>query len=132
VALVVGTIELGGLIATKLNAQGSFWNWLNVNAVGFIIVGMFVLTWAVALAIWHFGRIEERWTLPDLEAEPPRRRALPVGERPPVRPPQALERRVQLLLGARELTGLGRGRDRGGGWLGLPLRRRLPWQRSAP
>jgi nickel/cobalt transporter (NiCoT) family protein len=23
---------------------------------------MFVVTWMVALAIWHFGRIEEKWT----------------------------------------------------------------------
>jgi high-affinity nickel-transport protein len=23
---------------------------------------MFVLTWTVALAIWRFGHIEERWT----------------------------------------------------------------------
>jgi hypothetical protein len=22
---------------------------------------VFVLTWAVALAIWHFGRIEQKW-----------------------------------------------------------------------
>ena len=25
------------------------------------IVGLFVLTWAVAVAVWRFGRIEERW-----------------------------------------------------------------------
>ena len=30
------------------------------------IVGLFVATWAVALAVWRFGRIEERWS-----AEPP-------------------------------------------------------------
>jgi high-affinity nickel-transport protein len=64
VALVIGTIELVGLAATKLNAQGSFWAWwenININTLGFIIVGMFVVTWVVALAIWRFGRIEERW-----------------------------------------------------------------------
>ncbi|MBV9838380.1 MAG: HoxN/HupN/NixA family nickel/cobalt transporter [Solirubrobacterales bacterium] len=64
VALVIGTIELSGLIAQKLNAQGSFWSWLekiNINTLGLIIVGMFVATWAIALAIWRFGRIEERW-----------------------------------------------------------------------
>jgi high-affinity nickel-transport protein len=22
---------------------------------------MFVLTWAIAVAVWRFGRIEERW-----------------------------------------------------------------------
>jgi len=25
-------------------------------------VGLFVLAWAVALAVWRFGRIEERWS----------------------------------------------------------------------
>jgi high-affinity nickel-transport protein len=65
VALVIGTIELGGLAAQHLNLSGSFWFWLshlNLNLVGFVIFGMFVSTWAVALAVWRFGRIEERWT----------------------------------------------------------------------
>jgi nickel/cobalt transporter (NiCoT) family protein len=65
VALVIGTIELGGLIAEHLDLSGSFWSWLegiDINVLGFIIVGMFLATWAIALAIWHFGRIEERWS----------------------------------------------------------------------
>jgi high-affinity nickel-transport protein len=33
----------------------------NINKAGFVIVGVFVLTWAVALAIWRFGRIEQKW-----------------------------------------------------------------------
>jgi high-affinity nickel-transport protein len=64
VALLIGTIELGGLLAQKLGAQGSFWSWVehvNVNLLGFVIVGMFILTWAIALAVWRFGHIEERW-----------------------------------------------------------------------
>jgi high-affinity nickel-transport protein len=63
VALMIGTVELAGLFAQKLGAQGSFWQWvenINLNELGFVIVGLFVATWAVALAIWHFGRIEER------------------------------------------------------------------------
>jgi nickel/cobalt transporter (NiCoT) family protein len=32
------------------------------NTLGFIIVGMFLATWMIALAIWRFGRIEERWS----------------------------------------------------------------------
>ena len=66
VALVIGTIEIVGLLAQKLNAQGSFWAWwenININTLGFIIVGMFVATWAIALAIWRLGRIEERWSV---------------------------------------------------------------------
>jgi high-affinity nickel-transport protein len=73
VALVIGTIELVGLLATKLNAQGSFWSWwenVDINTLGFIIVGMFVVTWAVALAVWRFGRIEERWSAHLGEREP--------------------------------------------------------------
>jgi nickel/cobalt transporter (NiCoT) family protein len=65
VALVIGTIELVGLIATKTGAQGSFWTWwenVDLNTLGFILVGMFVLTWTVAVAVWRFGRIEERWS----------------------------------------------------------------------
>jgi high-affinity nickel-transport protein len=65
VALVVGTIELGGLIAQHLNLAGSFWNWLeniDVNLLGFVIVGMFVATWAIALSVWRIGHIEERWS----------------------------------------------------------------------
>jgi high-affinity nickel-transport protein len=30
--------------------------------VGFAIVGLFVVTWAVAVAVWRLGRIEERWS----------------------------------------------------------------------
>ena len=65
VAFVIGTIELAGLLAQKLDAQGAFWGWLenlSINTLGFIIVGMFVGTWVIALAVWRFGRIEERWS----------------------------------------------------------------------
>jgi high-affinity nickel-transport protein len=66
VALVIGTIEIVGLVAQKLNAQGSFWVWwenVNINTLGLVIVGMFILTWASSLAIWRFARIEERWSV---------------------------------------------------------------------
>ncbi|MBV9940575.1 MAG: HoxN/HupN/NixA family nickel/cobalt transporter [Solirubrobacterales bacterium] len=65
VAAVVGTIELGGLTASELNLSGSFWNWfenININLVGFVIVGMFIATWATAMSVWRFGHIEERWS----------------------------------------------------------------------
>ena len=48
VALVIGTIELGGLFARHLNLPGSFWDWIeniSTNILGFVIVGMFVATW---------------------------------------------------------------------------------------
>ena len=66
VALVIGTIELAGLLAQKMDARGAFWTWLeniDINTLGFIIAALFVGTWVVALAVWRFGRIEERWSV---------------------------------------------------------------------
>jgi nickel/cobalt transporter (NiCoT) family protein len=65
VALFIGTIELVGLLTDKLSLRGSVANWFqsfNINTAGFIIVGMFVVTWTVALAIWRFAKIEEKWS----------------------------------------------------------------------
>ncbi|MFD7734793.1 HoxN/HupN/NixA family nickel/cobalt transporter [Kitasatospora phosalacinea] len=64
VALVVGTVELLGLLADKLALHGPFWDWisrLDLNTVGFAIVGLFVATWLVALTVWKLARIEQRW-----------------------------------------------------------------------
>ncbi|MGB0091522.1 MAG: HoxN/HupN/NixA family nickel/cobalt transporter [Solirubrobacteraceae bacterium] len=66
VALFIGTIELVGLLTHKLGLHGSVADWFqnfNINTAGFIIVGMFVVTWTLALAVWRFARIEEKWTL---------------------------------------------------------------------
>jgi nickel/cobalt transporter (NiCoT) family protein len=65
VALIVGTVELMSILADRLSLTGGIWDFasnLDLNLVGYFIVGLFVVTWAVALAIWHFGRIEERWS----------------------------------------------------------------------
>jgi high-affinity nickel-transport protein len=67
VALLIGTIELLSIAAEKLSLEGGFWAWvsgIDLNAVGYLVVGLFVATWAVALAVWRFARLEERWALP--------------------------------------------------------------------
>ena len=67
VALIIGTIELLSIAADQLRLRGGFWDWvtgIDLNAVGYIVVGLFVATWAVALAVWRFARLEERWALP--------------------------------------------------------------------
>jgi high-affinity nickel-transport protein len=64
VAFFIGTVELVGLLGQELNLTGPFWHFManfNINKAGFVIVGIFVLTWAVALAVWHFGKIEQKW-----------------------------------------------------------------------
>ena len=66
VAFFIGTIEILGLIGQEYNLTGGFWSFManfDINKAGFIIVGIFVLTWAVALAIWRFGKIEQKWDL---------------------------------------------------------------------
>jgi len=64
VAFFIGTIEILGLIGQQLNLAGGFWTFLgnfNINKAGFVIAGIFVVTWAVALSVWHFGKIEQKW-----------------------------------------------------------------------
>src|SRR5882757_3312947 len=66
VALVIGLIELFQLLAEKLDVTTGVLGWidtLDLNVVGYVIVGLFVVTWLVALAVWRFGRIEERWSV---------------------------------------------------------------------
>ena len=64
VAFLIGTIELLGLLSSELGLQGPVWAALsdfNINAAGFIIVALFVATWAAAWSVWHFGKIESKW-----------------------------------------------------------------------
>jgi high-affinity nickel-transport protein len=64
VALVIGTIELLQVAAAKLDLGGGFWEWLRAldfGTIGYAVVGMFVVTWAVSAVIWKARRIEERW-----------------------------------------------------------------------
>jgi len=66
VAMFIGTIELLGLLGQEAGLNGGFWGFLgnfNINTAGFVIVGAFVLTWAVALSVWRFGKIEQKWDL---------------------------------------------------------------------
>ncbi|MFD0261113.1 HoxN/HupN/NixA family nickel/cobalt transporter [Kitasatospora indigofera] len=67
VALIIGTVELLGLLADKLHLHGAFWDWvsgLDLNTVGFVIVGLFFTTWIIALLVWKLARIEQKWSLP--------------------------------------------------------------------
>jgi high-affinity nickel-transport protein len=71
IALFIGTIEILGLIGQETNQTGGFWGLVakfNINRAGFIIVGVFVATWIVALAIWHFGDIENKWETQSAQA----------------------------------------------------------------
>ncbi|NUO36477.1 MAG: HoxN/HupN/NixA family nickel/cobalt transporter [Dermatophilaceae bacterium] len=64
VALVVGLIELVGLLGEKLGVTSGPVAWveaIDLSDVGFWIVGLFVVTWLVAILVWRLGRVEQRW-----------------------------------------------------------------------
>ncbi|HET7799948.1 MAG TPA: HoxN/HupN/NixA family nickel/cobalt transporter, partial [Humibacillus xanthopallidus] len=65
VALLIGVIELVSIITDKLHITSGPLAWIggiDLANIGFWIVGLFVVTWIVSLAIWRWGRIEERWS----------------------------------------------------------------------
>ncbi len=68
ICFFIGGIETLSLLPQEikgLSQTHGFWGFMfnfNINTAGFVIVGMFILTWLAALLIWRFGRIEERWT----------------------------------------------------------------------
>jgi high-affinity nickel-transport protein len=65
VAFLIGSVELLGLLGTELRLHGALWRDLagvNINTAGFAIVGLFVVTWVVAMAVWRFARIDDRWS----------------------------------------------------------------------
>jgi high-affinity nickel-transport protein len=64
VALFVGGLEICQVIANQLSLTGGFWSYaadFDLNSAGYFIVGAFVIVWSVALALWKYGKIEERW-----------------------------------------------------------------------
>ncbi|MCW2654038.1 MAG: nicT1 [Mycobacterium sp.] len=77
VALIIGTIELLGLLTSQLGWAGGLWGWIgavDLNVLGYVIVGLFVLTWAAAVLIWRYARIEDKWTANIQPVRPDRRR----------------------------------------------------------
>jgi high-affinity nickel-transport protein len=63
VALVIGSIEVLGLAATKLNLNGTFWEFVavlndNFGSLGYLIVAIFVVSWAVSVAVYQINRYD--------------------------------------------------------------------------
>jgi high-affinity nickel-transport protein len=72
VALVIGTIELIGVLTHQAHiTSGPLAKIADINLdyAGYAIVGLFIVAWIVAIATWHYGRIEQRWSA-NLAAEP--------------------------------------------------------------
>lgn len=68
IALVIGTIELAQVTGSELNLHGWFWDLtarINLGSLGYIIVVVFALVWLGSIAVYKFGRIEERYNSAD-------------------------------------------------------------------
>jgi nickel/cobalt transporter (NiCoT) family protein len=64
VALIVGCIQATGVLASELQLNGGFWDAVtalngNFATLGFIIVGVFVASWLVSLAIYKVMGYDE-------------------------------------------------------------------------
>lgn len=65
IALVIGLVSLISVVSDGLGLTGGFLDsvaGLDLDYLGYAIAGMFLLTWGIALLVWRFGRIEERWS----------------------------------------------------------------------
>jgi high-affinity nickel-transport protein len=64
VALVIGVIVLVGLLVERVGIESgplAVIGSADLGFVGLLIVGLFVAAWLIAMAVWHFGRVEKRW-----------------------------------------------------------------------
>ncbi|MGO8743749.1 MAG: HoxN/HupN/NixA family nickel/cobalt transporter [Limisphaerales bacterium] len=64
VALLVGGIEVLGLIGDHFKMQGVIWDRIgslnsNFGVIGFAIIGVFVLSWAASIIIYRLNRYDE-------------------------------------------------------------------------
>jgi nickel/cobalt transporter (NiCoT) family protein len=68
VALLIGSVEALGLLGDKLGLAGGFWDFVaalndNFGALGYLIVGIFAVSWLASVAFYRFSgydKIEER------------------------------------------------------------------------
>ena len=66
VAVVIGGMELLSLLSRQLHLAGGIWAFVagvgDFSYSGYLVVGLFALTWIVSVGVWKWGRIEERFT----------------------------------------------------------------------
>jgi nickel/cobalt transporter (NiCoT) family protein len=64
VSLAIGTIELLQVASDGLALDAGLWSFLDTldfGRLGYVTVGLFVLTWALSVVLWKMRRIEQRW-----------------------------------------------------------------------
>jgi high-affinity nickel-transport protein len=62
VAFIIGTIEVLSIVSDKAGLHGGIWDAigiLDLNTIGFIIVGIFLLSWAISTIIYKLKRYDD-------------------------------------------------------------------------
>ncbi len=60
---VIGIIEVFQVLSQELNWTANFWVWLqnlDFNIMGFMLVGMFLVVWALAILIWKVAKLDKK------------------------------------------------------------------------
>jgi high-affinity nickel-transport protein len=79
VALLIGTVELVGVLYDNVGWTDPVTSWISsidLNNFGFIIVGLFVATWAGAIVYWRLSSAKQRWRLEPVAYETGERRLM--------------------------------------------------------
>jgi nickel/cobalt transporter (NiCoT) family protein len=64
VAVLVGGIELLGLLADRMNLSGPFWDFVDAlnnhfGSLGYLIIAVFVASWVISMAVYRIRRLDE-------------------------------------------------------------------------
>jgi high-affinity nickel-transport protein len=75
VALLIGSVEALGLIAEKLALSGGVWDWIAMlneqfGALGYLIIGLFIASWIVSVAIYRLKGYDQLEIAAHAEATP--------------------------------------------------------------
>ncbi|WP_051637394.1 HoxN/HupN/NixA family nickel/cobalt transporter [Rhodococcus sp. UNC363MFTsu5.1] len=84
VAMLIGAQEIISILTAKFDITDGVLGWiggLDLGAMGFIIVGLFVGTWLTAVLVWQYGGVQARWESGLAAAVPPERTAAVPPER---------------------------------------------------
>ncbi len=73
VALIVGGIEVFGLLKDQFNLTGGVWDFIgslndNFSALGFVIIGIFIFSWIGSMIVYRvksFDRLESTTAIAD-------------------------------------------------------------------
>jgi nickel/cobalt transporter (NiCoT) family protein len=71
VAWAIGTVELLQVLSSELNLSGGYWDslgTLDFETIGFGIVAIFVVSWAVSLGYWRYKQYDKRFTFNQVES----------------------------------------------------------------